>query len=133
MKSILIVITADDIIFLEKLCKEIMELDPKIRFVGIISEMGNLLAGGQRPGIKLLIDSSKHEMLFMEVALRIRMRHEFDLSLGPVNFTISHRDKVTVMSMPYKDQVLYVSAEKDIDLCKIPHKILELIRRPETY
>ena len=128
----MIAVTANDTIFLEKLCKEIMELDPKIRFVGIISEMGRILAGGERPGIKLLIDNTKHEMLFMEVALRIRMRHEFDLTLGPVNFTISHRDKIAVMSIPYKDQVLYVSAEKDIDLCKIPHKILELIRRPET-
>lgn len=131
-KYILIAVTTEDTIFLEKLCKEIMELDPKIRFVGIINQMGHLLAGGERPGIKLLIDNARHEMLFMEVALRIRMRHEFDLPLGPVNFTISHRDKVTVMSMPYKDQVLYVSAENDIDLCKIPHKILELIRRPKT-
>ena len=61
----LVAVTAENTIFLEKLCKEIMELDPKIRFVGIISEMGKMLAGGERPGIKLLIDNSRHEMLFM--------------------------------------------------------------------
>lgn len=69
-------------------------------------------------------------MLFMEVALRIRMRHEYDSLLGPVNFTISHRDKVTVMSILYKNYLLYVSAETDTDLCTVPYKILEIIRRP---
>ncbi len=128
----MISVTAENIISLEKLCKEIIELDPKIRFVGIINQMGHLLAGGERSGIKLLIDDARHEMLFMEVALRVRMRHEFDPPLGQVNFTISHRDKIAVMSMPYKDQILYVTVENDIDLCKIPYKILELIRRPET-
>lgn len=93
--------------------------------------MGKLIAGGERKGVELLVDKEKHEMLFMEVALRIRMRHEFDLNLGPVNFTISHRDKVVVMSIPYKDKILHISAENDIDLCKTPHKILEIIRRPE--
>lgn len=93
--------------------------------------MGKLIAGGERNGVKLLVSKDRHEMLFMEVALRIRMRHEFDVDLGPVNFTISHRDKVVVMSIPYKDKILYVSAENDIDLYKIPHKILEIIRRPE--
>jgi hypothetical protein len=127
----MIAITADDVQLYEKICKQIMDLDPKIRFVGVITQMGKLIAGGTRQGIKLLVSQDKHEMLFMEVALRIRMRHEFDLVLGPVNFTVSHRDNV-VMSIPYRDKILYLSAERDIDLCGTPQKIIELIRRPIT-
>lgn len=128
----MIAITADDVQLYEKICQQIMDLDPKIRFVGVITQMGKLIAGGARPGIKLLVSQDRHEMLFMEVALRIRMRHEFDLTLGPVNFTVSHRDSVVVMSIPYRDKILYLSAERDIDLCGTPQKIIDLIRRPIT-
>lgn len=127
----MIALSANDVQLYERTCQKILDLDKKIRFAGIISQMGKLVAGGERKGIKLLLDKTRHEMLFMEVALRVRMRHEFDLDLGPVNFTISHRDKLIVMSIPYKDKILYVSAENDIDLCNIPYKILEIIRRPE--
>ena len=77
--------------------------------------------------MEFLIGDAEQEMLFMEVALRVRMRHEFDLSLGPVDFTISQREKLTVMSIPYKDHVLYLSADNKIDL-SVTHKILKLIR-----
>ncbi len=95
--------------------------------MGIISELGKLQTGKKRSDVEFLIDDTEQEMLFMEVALRVRMRHEFDLSLGPVDFTVSQREKLTVMSIPYKDHVLYLSADNKIDLA-ITHKILELIR-----
>lgn len=127
----MITLSANDVQLYDRMCQKILDLDKKIRFAGIISQMGKLVAGGQREGVKLLVSKDRHEMLFMEVVLRIRMRHEFDLDLGPVNFTISHRDKVVVMSIPYKDKILYVSAENDIDLSKTSQAILEIIRRPE--
>lgn len=123
----MISVTVDDTVLLEKICNKILELDPKIRFTGIISELGKLQIGKKRSDVEFLIDDAEQEMLFMEVVLRVRMRHEFDLSLGPVDFTISQREKITVMSIPYKNQVLYLSVENGIDL-SITHKILKLIR-----
>jgi len=58
------------------------------------------------------------------VALRIRMRNEFNETLGRVNFTISDRERIIVMSMPLGNFVLYLSAEKNFDL-KTPNKILK--------
>jgi hypothetical protein len=77
----LIATITDETLSLEKICNEIMGVDSKIRFVGIINEMGRLLSGGIRPGIKPLIEESARQTLFMEVALRIRMRHEMILFL----------------------------------------------------
>ena len=122
-------VTVEDVQYFEKLCKEIINLDSKIRFAGVISEMGKLIAGGQKKGIKLLIEEREHEMLFMEVALRIRMRHEFNRQLGPVNFTISHRDKVLVMSIPFDNKIMYISSDKKLNLSKIPFAILEIMRK----
>lgn len=113
---------------LESICKKILDLDPKVRFAGIISYKGKLLAGGEREGVQMLVDKRNHEMLFMEVALRVRMRQEFDKQLGPVNFTVSRRGKMVIMSFPFGNEILYVSGENDLDLTKVPSEILRIIK-----
>lgn len=110
------------------ICKKVLDTNSKIRFAGIISDKGKLIIGEKRDGIQLLVDDKHHEMLFMEVALRVRMRREFDKELGPVDFTVSSRGKVIIMSFPCGNDILYVSAEKDIDLGKVPYKILQATR-----
>ena len=112
----------------DSMCKKIMDLDSKIRFVGVINERGKLLAGGLREGLKSLEDKKDDEMLFTEVALRARMRKEFDTQLGKVRFAMSVRDKVIIMSFPIADRdILYVSANIDVDYGKIPKMILEML------
>lgn len=105
-----------------------MALDKEMRFVGVINERGKLLAGGLREGLKSLEDPKDDEMLFMELALRVRMRKEFDKQLGQVKFAMSFREKVIVMSFPIGDNILYVSADTKLDYGKIPPKILEFLR-----
>ncbi|WP_166391099.1 DUF6659 family protein [Candidatus Nitrosotalea sp. TS] len=111
----------------EKICKKVMDLDPKIRFAGIINEKGRLFAGGMREGFKSLEDSRDDEMLYMELVLRAKMRREFDKVLGPVQFAMSYREKVIIMSFPVKENVLLLSTEKGIDFSEIPFKIIKLL------
>ena len=111
----------------EKICKKVMELDPKIRFAGIINEKGRLFAGGMREGLRSLEDSRDDEMLYMELVLRAKMRREFDKVLGPVQFAMSYREKVIIMSFPVNDNVLLLSTEKGIDFSAIPFKIMKLL------
>jgi hypothetical protein len=40
-----------------KLCNDILNLDPKIRFAGVCDETGEIKYGGQREGIKNLLSS----------------------------------------------------------------------------
>ncbi len=103
-------------------------MDKDIRFVGVINERGKLLAGGLREGLKSLEDPKDDEMLFMELALRVRMRKEFDKQLGSVKFAMSLREKVIVMSFPIGDNILYVSANTSLNYGKIPPKVLEIIQ-----
>ena len=114
---------------LETICKKIMELDPKMRSARIINNRGHLVAGGMKEGLQSLEQAKQDEMMFMELALRVRMRREFDSEFGEVHFSMSYRDKVIVMSFPLaNDDVLLVSTEKDIDFGKIPFKILKIIK-----
>ena len=111
----------------ETLCKKITELDPMIRFAGLINDKGHVVAGGMTAGKKPLEDTKKDEMLYMELALRVRMRQEFDVELGPVKFALSYRDRVIVLSFPVGKEILLVSAEKDLNFGQFPFSVLKLI------
>ncbi|HSF28537.1 MAG TPA: DUF6659 family protein [Nitrosopumilaceae archaeon] len=113
----------------DTLCEKVFQLDDKIRSVRAINNKGKLVAGGMRKGLTALEDSKKDEMLFMELSLRVRMRHEFDAEFGPVEFSLSYRGKIILMSFPMDPNVLFVTTERQIDLNRIPFKILELTRK----
>lgn len=110
-----------------KICEDIKDLDPKIRFAGVINERGRLVAGGTKEGVEPLESEKDDEMMFMELAMRVRMRKQFDKQLGEVKFALSHRAKVLAISIPIYTDVLYVVAEPDADYSKLPQKILELL------
>jgi|TARA_Y100000294_G_scaffold135043_1_gene127722 hypothetical protein len=111
----------------DELCERIKKVDPKIRFAGVINSKGRLVSGGMVSSKKPLEDTKKDEMLFMELALRVKMRSEFDDDLGKVKFSLSFREKLIVMSFPLKNDVLLVSMDKRMSFDKIPFKILKLI------
>ena len=112
----------------EKICQMVMKLDSKLRSARIIKDRGHQISGGMKKGLKSLEDAKQDEMMFMEIALRVRMRHEFDKEFGKTLFSLSYRDKVVIISFPLSDgNVLLVSGEKDIDFGKIPFKIIKIL------
>ena len=118
----------DNVDELEKICQKILTLDPKMRSARLINSRGHLTAGGMKDGMLSLESQKQDEMMFMELALRVRMRHEFDGEFGKVHFSMSYRDKVIVMSFPLNgDDALLLSCEKDIDFGKLPFKVLKII------
>jgi len=118
----------EDVEKLENICQQILKLDPKMRSARFINARGHLAAGGMKDGLLSLESKKQDEMMFMELALRVRMRHEFDTEFGLVHFSLSYRDKVIVMSFPLSnDDVLLVSCEKNINFGDIPFKILAII------
>ena len=117
----------------EKACQKVMALDKKMRSARVINNRGHLVAGGMKKGMASLENEKQDEMMFMEIALRVRMRHEFDREFGPVSFSLSYREKVIIYSFPLQDEnVLLVSSEKDVDFGKIPFKILKIIGKSPT-
>jgi len=113
---------------LECVCKKILDVDQSIRFVGIVNDKGKLVKSGIKKNVKPLVDEKESEMVLMEIALMARMRREHDKQLGPVNFTVSHREKVVLLTFPVENNTLYVSATKEIDLAKIPFIISQILK-----
>ncbi len=110
-----------------KICSTILSVDPKIRFVGVINERGRLVAGGMKENVEPLENEKDDEMIFMELALRVKMRKEFDKQLGPVNFAMASRERALAISIPINGDILYVVTESDADYGTLPKKILKII------
>ena len=113
----------------DKLCESAKKADSKVRFAGIINSRGRLIAGGMVPSKKALEDEKNDEMLFMELALRVKMRSEFDSELGKVKFSLSLREKLIVMSFPIKNDVLLVSMERKTQFVKFASNILKSVEK----
>jgi len=113
----------------ENLCTITQKIDSKVRFAGIINSKGRLIAGGMAPSIKRLGDRKRDEMLYMELALRVKMRREFDDDLGKVKFSMSFREKLIVMSFPIENDVLMVSMERKTQFEQIAFSILKLTEK----
>ena len=118
---------SDKIYDYAKICDAIFSIDSKIRFAGVINERGRLVAGGMRDNVEPLESEKDDEMIFMELALRVKMRKEFDKQLGPVNFAMASRERALAISAIINDDILYVVSEPDTDYGSLPKKILEII------
>lgn len=116
----------------KELCKKIVQFNPQIRFAGIVNNNGRLVTGVSRDKIKFYVADNDSEMLFMEVALRTRMFGEFNSCMGPMNFSIHHREFLITMEFPIENGTIFVSAEKKLNLNEIPFKIIEIIRMWNT-
>ncbi|AJM92453.1 MULTISPECIES: DUF6659 family protein [Nitrosopumilus] len=110
-----------------KICDSVLLIDPKIRFAGVINDRGRLVAGGMKPNVEPLESEKDDEMIFMELALRVKMRKEFDKQLGVVNFAMASRERAIAISVLLNEDILYVVSEPDSDYCALPKKILEIV------
>jgi len=120
---------SDKIYDFDQICDKVKQLDAKIRFAGVINERGRLVSGGLKDGVEPLETERDDEMLYMELALRVKMRREFDKQLGSVNFALAQRAKALAMSFPLDNDTLYVVAESSIDYSKLPDAVLKIIRK----
>lgn len=109
----------------EQKCQAMLKLD-EIRFAGLIDQKGRLVAGGFKEGVTPLEDAAERQKMYMELALRVSMRKEFDYSLGPVKYSASRREKAVMMSFPVGANVLLVSANPDVDIDKTAKKIMKV-------
>ncbi|MCZ6582845.1 MAG: hypothetical protein O6761_06715 [Thaumarchaeota archaeon] len=110
----------------QQMCDILLEQE-KIRFAGLINSMGKLVAGGIREGLVPLEDEAERQKMYMELALRVSMRKDFDYTLGPVKFSASRREKAVVMSFPINNNVLLISAEPEVDIEETANKVIKII------
>jgi len=114
---------------LQELCEKIYSINQHIRFAGVITKMGRLVAGGMRPDIESLEDRENSSKLYVQFALMTEMRKDFDDIFGKAIYSFTEREKIKLASFPLDDNhILRVSIEKiEKDHAQIIQSILDII------
>jgi len=109
---------------LEKKCKDLLK-EEIVRFVGIINNMGRQIAGGYKESITPLVDEEGHKMS-LEHAMEIFLTKDLDDSLGKIDYIITRRKKVFMITIPLEKYSILISTERKTDAEKIVEKTMKL-------
>ena len=108
--------------------EDILSIDPGMRFAAIIDLKGNISEAIMKEGKTSLKTQREEEHFCKQVALRRKIRKQFDKSLGPVNYVHIEREKVTQIVVYPKRKTVYVTIEPNVNI-KRKLEIVELIKK----
>ena len=100
------------------LCKQIIELDSAIRFVGIPNKFGKQIVVEYRKGLTPLLTDTESELYAVESVMRMNNRKDYESKLGkPIySFTLYEKIKRTTISLDNKDYpILMISFDIEVD------------------
>jgi hypothetical protein len=115
------------------MCKQIIELDSAIRFVGIPNKFGKQIVVEYRKGLTPLLTDTESELYAVESVMRMNNRKDFESKLGkPIySFTLYEKIKRTTISLDNIDYpILMVSFDTEADHESIVlNKILPFVKK----
>ena len=107
---------------------KIIDLSPKMRFVGIIDLRGNIVEGIIKEGKASLESQREQEHFCQQIAERRRMRREFDRSLGKVKYVHVERDRVSQLVVYTPKRTIFVTVEPSMPI-SAKLKLVDRIKR----
>ena len=108
--------------------ENIIALDPMMRFAAIIDLKGNISEAIMKEGKTSLKSQKEEEHFCKQVAMRRKIRQQFDKTLGPVNYVQIERQKVTQIVIYPKRKTVYVTMEPNVNLRR-KMEIIKLIKK----
>jgi hypothetical protein len=117
----------------DKLCKDILNLDPKVRYAGVCDDTGETKYGGQREGIKNLLSSEETKKSNMQALARWGLRNALVPKIGKGKYSMAEYEKLKRITFPLEESdLLLVTTEVDADHKKIINNILDLLQNPSN-
>jgi hypothetical protein len=114
----------------DRLCKDIIGLDPKIRFAGVSDDVGEIVYGGQREGITDLLSKEESRRSNLQAIARWALRSSLSPKIGRGRYAITEYEKIKRITFPIDESnLLLVTTEVDANHNKIIRDILTLIRK----
>lgn len=111
----------------EQFSRNVLSLDPHIRFAGVMEKSGHLYASAWRDGTEEYLKGRNPELSLAQSAYIVDLRKIFSQELGSLRAITYIYDKVKLLSLPVKDHVLVVSADTDITSDALIEKIVKYI------
>ena len=99
-----------------------------MRFAAVIDLRGNISEAIMKEGKTSLKSQREEEHFCKQVAVRRKIREQFDKSLGPVDYVHIERQRVTQIVVYPKRKTVYVTMEPNMDISR-KLEIIEKIKK----
>lgn len=116
----------------EQFSKNVLSLDPAIRFAGVMEKSGHLHASVRRDDAEEYLKGRSPEISLAQSAYIVDLRKMFTQELGNLRSVIYVYDKVKLISMPVKEHVLVISTDPSAESDVLAEKVLKYIKSVES-
>jgi len=116
----------------DEICELISKISTYIRFVGIISKTGTLLAHFRREGLEPLLDQKNTQYQFAQIAIKNELEEQFDAQLGDIEFVWEEREKVQTISFGILDKKIWITIDRKVvrtEMLRIIDSCLPIVKR----
>lgn len=112
----------------ERLSRDILNLDPKIRFAGICDETGEIRFGGQREGVNNLLSPEETKKSNLQALARWGLRNALAPKTGKGRYAMAEYEKIKRITVPLENyHLLLVTTEVEADHGRIIDNVLQLL------
>lgn len=112
-----------------RICQDILNIDPKIRFAGICDETGETKYGGMREGLNSLLSPQESQKSNLLAVGRWGLRKSLVNKTGKGVYAMTEYEKLKRITIPInEDHLLVVTTEVEADHNKIIKNILDIIK-----
>ena len=113
--------------FRRDICNEIFAVNKDIRFVGIVNREGEVIEGGFRKGIEPLLDQNEEQDMYLQSLSNISFFQSFSEKFGPVDYLLIRQKKITLITIPYKANILCMSVSSQSDIDRIRDETIKIV------
>ena len=110
----------------------ISKISPYIRFVGVISKSGQLLANRRREDLEPLLDQKSTLYQFAQIAIKTELEEQFDEQLGETEFVWEERTKVQTIAFSVSGKRVWITIDKNVirtEILRIIDSCLPVVKR----
>ena len=112
----------------KKLCHDVLDLDAKVRFVGVCDNTGEIKNGGLREGVQSILSDEEIKKANLITLERWRLHNKLADRIGKARYAMEEYEKVKQITMPLEDEhLLLISTEVDAEHGKIIESAIQLI------
>lgn len=104
----------------DKLIKQIFDLDPQVRFVGVANNKGEIVIEKQKDNVEQFLKGDQVKMSIHYALQKKRLYTNLAYKIGHEKFAITEFGRVAMISIPTKsDELFLISTEPRTDYIKI--------------
>ena len=109
---------------LKNLCNTIMNMDSRVRFVGVLDNKNTrLIEGGMRKSILPLLPAHKNDLFYLRIVSHLEELKDFKNTLGDTSYVFIKMDKISFVIMSLNEEeeeeknnmTLLISMEPGVD------------------